>query len=228
MRPARWAFISAITIILTEELTMGGGTGFGVSRFSKTRGFTFALICVASLAAGCSKSEPETKADNGVLDTSRLPRLSGAKEIFASPASTMFTSTDPVPQAADALEKALAAAGWQKYVAPHTAYSQEAALRILSLKKGAQGLSVMITVAPAQKNATSVQYSAIALSGDLPFEKDATDIEFDPNRSLLTLITAQPIDKTLDFYRKELAIISLKTWRTLPTSVLNEAFFLAG
>jgi len=191
---------------------MGGGTVFGVSKFTKTRGFTFAIICLAVLAAGCSKSEPDNKADKGVLDTSRLPRLSGAKEVFASPASTMFTSTDPVPQAADAVDKALAAAGWQKYVAPHTATSQEAALRILSLKKGAQGLSVMITVAPAQKNATSVQYSAIALKNDLPFEKDATDIEFDPNRPLLTLVTAAPIDKTLDFYRKELAPLGWSLW----------------
>src|SRR5665213_3515692 len=211
-RLARRVFISVITIILTEELTMGGGTVFGVSKFTKTRGFTFAIICLAVLAAGCSKSEPDNKADKGVLDTSRLPRLSGAKEVFASPASTMFTSTDPVPQAADAVDKALAAAGWQKYVAPHTATSQEAALRILSLKRGAQGLSVMITVAPAQKNATSVQYSAIALKNDLPFEKDATDIEFDPNRPLLTLVTAAPIDKTLDFYRKELAPLGWSLW----------------
>jgi hypothetical protein len=188
---------------------MGGDTGFGTSKLSKTRGFTFAVICLAALAAGCSKSEPQ---DTGILDTSRLPRLSGAKEIFASPASTMFTSTDPVPQAADAVNKALIAAGWQKYVAPHTATSQNATLRILSLKKGAQGLSVMITVAPAQKNATSVQYSAIALKNDLPFEKDATDIEFDPNRPLLTLITAEPIDKTLDFYRKELAPRGWSLW----------------
>jgi hypothetical protein len=212
MRPARRDFISAITIILTEELIMGGDTGFGVSKLSKTRGFTFALICLAALTAGCSKSEPDNKADNGVLDTSRLPRLSGAKEIFASPASTIFTSTEQVPQAADAVDKALTAAGWQKYVAPHTAYSQNATLRTMSLKKGAQALSVMITVAPAQNNATSVQYSTIALKNDLPFEKDATDIEFDPNRPLLTLNTAEPIDKTLDFYRKELAPRGWSLW----------------
>src|SRR5665213_2551390 len=95
-------------------IAMGGGTVFGVSKFTKTRGFTFAIIFLAALAGGCSKSEPDTKADNGVLDTSRLPRLSGAKEVFASPASTMFTSTEPVPQAADAVDKALAAAGWDR------------------------------------------------------------------------------------------------------------------
>ena len=74
----------------------------------------------------------------------------------------------------------------------------------MSLKKGSQALSVFITIAPAQNNATSVQYGALALKNDLPFPKDAADIEFDPNRPLLTLVTAEPIEKTLDFYRKEL------------------------
>ena len=44
----------------------------------------------------------------------------------------------------------------------------------MSLKKGARRLSVFITVAPAQNNATSVQYTAIALKNDLPFAKDAS------------------------------------------------------
>ena len=77
--------------------------------------------------------------------------------------------------------------------------------RTLSLKKGPLALGVFITVAPAQGNATSVQYNAVPLKNDVPFPKDATNIEFDPNRPLLTLVSAEPIDKTLDFYRKELA-----------------------
>ena len=96
------------------------------------------------------------------LDTSRLPRVAGAKEVFASPATTIFTSPDSVAQTADTLDKALAAGGWQKYVAPNTAYSQDPKMRTMSLKRGAQAISVFITVAPAQGNATSVQYSAIA------------------------------------------------------------------
>src|SRR5665213_626730 len=131
---------------------------------------------------------------------------------FCHPASTIFTSPDSVAKTADTVDKALAAAGWQKYIAPHTAYSQDEKQRQMSLKKGSQVLSVFITVAPAQNNATSVQYGALALKNDLPFAKDATDIEFDPNRPLLTLVTAEPIDKTLDFYRKELSDRGWALW----------------
>ncbi|MGB6818929.1 MAG: serine hydrolase domain-containing protein [Pseudolabrys sp.] len=40
--------------------------------------------------------------------------------------------------------------------------------------------------------ATSVQYNAVVLKNDLPFSKDASNIEFDPNKPLLTLISGEP------------------------------------
>ncbi len=189
---------------------MGGDKDFGLTKRGKSRGFMFAMICLTALAGGCSKSDKET--DSKVFDTSRLPRVTGAKEVFASPASTIFTSPNAVAQTADTVDKALAAAGWQKYVAPHTTYNQDDKLHTMSLKKGSQALSVMITIAPAQNNATSVQYGALPLKNDLPFAKDATDIEFDPNRPLLTLVTAEPVDKTLDFYRMELGSLGWSLW----------------
>jgi len=85
-------------------------------------------------------------------------------------------------------------------------------MRIMSLKKGPQALNVFITVAPAQNNATSVQYSALPLKTDLPFSKDASNIEYSPERPLLTLVTAEPVDKTLDFYRKELGARGWSLW----------------
>jgi hypothetical protein len=188
---------------------MGGDKRFATKR-GTSRGFAFAMVCLAALAAGCSKSDKET--DNGVFDTSRLPRVSGAKEVFASPASTIFTSPDPVAKTAETVDKALAAVGWQKYIAPHTAYSQHEKMRQMSLKKGSLALSVFITVAPAQNNAISVQYGALTLKNDLPFTKDAADIEFDPNRPLLTLVTTEPLEKTLDFYRTELGTLGWSLW----------------
>ena len=180
----------------------------GNKRFGIARGGLFAAICLAMLAAGCSKSE---QADT-TFDTSRLPRVAGAKQIFASAATTIFTSPDSVAQTADSVDKALAAGGWQKYVAPNTAYTTDPTLRTMSLKKGTQALSVFITIAPAQNNATSVQYAAVALKTDLPFTKDATNIEYSPDRPLLSLITAEPADKTLDFYRKELGARGWSLW----------------
>jgi hypothetical protein len=167
-----------------------------------------AIICFGVFAAGCSKSEQ----DDGKFNTSKLPRVTGAKEIFASPATTNFTSPDSVAQTADTVEKALAGLGWQKYIAPNTAYANDPSMRIMSLKKGHDALSVYISVAPAQNNATSVQYSGIPLKTDLPFTKDATNIEYSPERVLLTLTTAEPLDKTLDFYRKELGAVGWSMW----------------
>jgi len=175
---------------------------------ARARNLLAAFVCVLTLA-GCSKSEPQS---DGTLNTSKLPRIAGAKEIFASPASTIFTTPNPVAQTADTLDKALAADGWQKYVAPHTSVASDANQRIVSLKKGPFALGVFITVAPAQGNATSVQYNAVPLKNDLPFPKDATNIEFDPNKPLLTAISGEPIEKTLDFYRKELAPLGWSLW----------------
>ncbi|MFZ0624420.1 MAG: hypothetical protein WAM76_20765 [Pseudolabrys sp.] len=167
-----------------------------------------AFFCILVLATGCSKSE---KSD-GTLDTSRLPRVAGAKIVFSSPASTIYMSPDSVAKTADTVDKALASDGWQKYVAPATSVSTNEDQRTLSLKKGPQAIGVFITVAPAQGNATSVQYNVLALKNDLPFAKDATSIEFDPNKPLLTLVSGEAIEPTLDFYRKELGPLGWSLW----------------
>ena len=201
---------------------MGDDTKFGTTRHGNSRGLILTLACLATLAGGCNdeskdagKAKAETvnpKPDTDAFDTSRLPRVAGAKEVFASPATTIFTSADPVAQTADTVEKALAAAGWQEYVAPNTARATNPDQRIVSLKRGARGLSVFITIAPAQNNATSVQYAAVALKNDLPFPKDGSQIEYSPDRPLLTAVTAMPVEQTLAFYRKELASRGWSLW----------------
>jgi hypothetical protein len=179
----------------------------------KSRSLMFTLACLSVMAAGCNESKTEGPAtDSGVFDASKLPRVTGAKEVFASQATTIFTSPDPVAQTADTLGKALAAAGWQRYIAPNTAYANDPNMRMMSLKKGTQALSVFISIAPAQNNATSIQYSALPLKTDLPFTKDADNIEFSPERVLLTLSTAEPMDKTLEFYRKEMTARGWALW----------------
>ena len=190
---------------------MRGTKRLSTTRRATVRGVLLAFMCVSLLAGGCSKAEKAEQADV-TFDTSRLPRVTGAKEIFASAATTIFTSPASVAQTADTVDKALAAGGWQKYSAPFTATSNDSTRWIMSLKKGQQALNVFISIAPAQGNATSVQYAAIALKTDLPFTKDASNIEYSPDRPLLTLVTAEPVDKTLDFYRKELGERGWSLW----------------
>ena len=188
----------------------GSRTRFGQAPLS----LFLALLCILLLETACSKSEKSDSAaeTSQTLDTSRLPRVAGAKVIFSSPASTIFTSSEPVAQTAGTVDKALVAEGWQKYAAPNTSVSQDESQRSLSLKKGPLALGVYISVAPAQGNATSVQYNAVPLKNDVPFPKDATNIEFDPNKPLLTLVSADPVDRTLDFYRRELGTLGWSLW----------------
>lgn len=206
-----------------------GDTEIGSSTRYISSGLVAAFTCLAIAVSGCSKSDAEKsekleksekaveaeKADNGQLDTSRLPRVNGAKEVFASPATSIFTSPNPVTQTADAVEQSLAAAGWQRYVAPNTARASDPNMRMTTLKKGTQALSVFVTVAPAQNNATSVQYAVIPLKTELPFIPEADNIEYSPDRPLLTLMTGEPLDKLLKFYRKELSVRGWSLWPQL-------------
>lgn len=199
---------------------MRDSTQFGTADLNAARGSAFALICLAMLATGCSKSEtasdtPPTSGAHdasGSLDTSRLPRVAGAKETFASAATTIYTAPTSIEQTADAIGKALAAAAWQRYVSPSSAQTDNPNLRNMTFKKGPQALNVFITLAPAQGNATSVNYTAAALAHDLPFPKDASDIAFDPSAPQLNLVTANDIDSTLKFYRKELGALGWPLW----------------
>jgi hypothetical protein len=83
---------------------MQGNVRDGIAR-------TFLFVCLLGLLlAGCFNSDTA----DGPLDTSRLPRVAGAKEVFATPQSTIFTSPNSIAQTGDAVEKALADGGWQK------------------------------------------------------------------------------------------------------------------
>lgn len=186
----------------------------GNARDGNARKFLFVCL-LGLLLAGCFN----TNTADGPLDTSRLPRVTGAKEVFASAATTIFTSPDSIAETAEAVAKALAEGGWQSYVAPFTARSNDPSMRTMSLKKGPQAVSVSILLAPAQGNATSVTYTAVALAQNLPFTKDARNVEYDPNRPLLTLVTGASVDNTLDFYRQELGTLGwslLYPWISKP------------
>jgi hypothetical protein len=151
-------------------------------------------------------------AADGELDTSRLPRISGATDTYVSAVTTIFVSPESVPQTVEATARALAAVGWQRYDAPFSSKEDSPDLEIMTLKKGAQGLNAFITIAPAQGNKTSVSYSAIPLKTDLPFPKDATSIEFDPERPYLACITSETPEAAMAFFNTELAARGWSAW----------------
>jgi len=107
-------------------------------------------------------------------DASRLPRLAGARELFASKLTTSFVVRESVGEAAEATRALLAADGWQPHRARVAANALPDKLTIMNFRKGAQGLNVFITVAPAQGGATSIQYTPIAIETN-PFSPKVAD-----------------------------------------------------
>lgn len=147
------------------------------------------------------------------LDTSLVPRVAGAKEIYASPATTIYALPDPVLQAADETDKALAADGWRRYLPPNSERSKDSDQQILDFKKGPQALTALITTPPGGAKTANVNYVAVTLANDLPFPPDATDIAFNPNTPFLSCVSGQPNEANLDFFRNTLGALG---WSPAP------------
>jgi hypothetical protein len=174
---------------------------------SPSRTKLLALVLATVIAGAAAHA-----AADDAFDTSLLPQMEGSRQLFAMAPTTIYTSPESVAQAAAFTRDALAKIGWLEYVDPFSTRADFPTNKTLMFKNGWKGLSVFITVAPAQRNATSVQYTAVALENDLPFPKDAADIEFAPERPHLNLTTATPIDATLAFYRQELGALGWSLW----------------
>ena len=156
--------------------------------------FALALISTASALSPAA-------ADG--LDTGALPRVAGAKELYASPLSTIYAAPNPVAEAAAAAAKALAGDGWRQYAAANANEAKNADVQIMNFKKGPLALNVLVTKSDPATTA-NVNYTAKPLANDLPFPPEATDIAFDPNQPLLTCASSQPIAATLAFFNGQL------------------------
>jgi hypothetical protein len=170
----------------------------------------FALLFLAAIT--CGSTGHATAQGISDLDTTTLPRMNGAREIYANPHHTIFVSPDPLPTTAAYVRIALSSQGWQEYGRPFSAKAESPMHQTMELKRGRQALSVFVSVAPAQGNAITVSYTAIVLANDLPFPKNATEIEFDTSRPHLNAVTAAPLDETLNFFRQELAGLGWALW----------------
>jgi hypothetical protein len=177
-----------------------------------------AFACLAAIAtAGVAVAQDAPKPDvpkwfADMLDSSTLPRIPGSIALFENRVTTSFVVRDKVADASEATRALLAAEGWQQYVAPFTAHTLDANHSIMSFKKGWQALSVYIGVAPAQGGATTIQYTPVVAENDLPFPKDATKIEYAPERPLLICMTAETAENTQAFFVKALGEIGYSEW----------------
>ena len=133
-------------------------------------------------------------------DASKLPRLSGSIEIYASPDMAIYKTSGEADAVAKSARAALEMEGWRPFVAIGTNPQNPPSLAQQFLKKDGVALSVFTTLAPGQGNAPTVQYTFQPIAIDLPFPKDAKGIEFEGNRP--ELITRSP--GTLDAVKEEM------------------------
>jgi hypothetical protein len=103
---------------------------------------------------------------SGELDMTTLPKFDDAEILFEGDTSVIYVSAADIETVAAFSRANLAEMGWELVTQPGTDVLDTPDLKQYTFRKDGQGLSVFITVAPAQDNKTSVQYSPTLLVGD--------------------------------------------------------------
>jgi hypothetical protein len=167
----------------------------------------------ACLCAGLLASFWAASAAADALDTSRLPHIAGAKEIYASAPTTIYAVPDSVASTAQATDQALAGEGWRKYLPPNATQDNNSDQQILTFKKGSQAFTALITTPPGGLKTANLNYVALILANDLPFPVDAADIAYSPDTPYLSCVSAQPVAALRNFFSNELGALG---WTLAP------------
>ena len=97
---------------------------------ARSRVRLFALVCAAALSIGC-----ESALAAFAVDTSRLPRITGSREVFASQKSTSFITRESVTRAFELTAGELINDDWQPFDDPTAARTSDSNTRTMSFKK---------------------------------------------------------------------------------------------
>ena len=102
-----------------------------------------------------SLAAPEAfAAPSSEVSVPTLPRYAGSTAIFEQDAIAIYLTADDVARVAEETLSLLQAAGWQGRLTAETP-----AMKHLTFDQGANELTVMVSIAPAQGNKTTIQYS---------------------------------------------------------------------
>lgn len=144
---------------------------------------------------------------HGNIDLRALPQMADAEEGFVAPNTLIYFSPSGVAEVAKFTRQELTAQGWHEYTRPNTSSADNADMQTLSFIQNGLELSSFISVAPAQDNKTSVQYSLIPLALDMPIPDDATKVEFDASQPYLGFQSPVSPDTLVEFYRTEMTAL---------------------
>lgn len=150
--------------------------------------------------------------NHGNVELSSLPVVKGAESVFANPITAIYSTKEPVGKVTAATKELLTKAGWTAYGENNLGDEQ----KIFNLKKNAILLNVMISVAPAQNNQTSIMMNVSLMPADLPAPADAKELQFTPMFKTLSLQTAMDYEAVGKFYQTELG---KKGWKSTAPEV---------
>jgi hypothetical protein len=180
------------------------------------------LLAAASLALVIC-SPVASRADDGMVDVTRLPRLEGAvpDEGQRDPQyHFIYRVPGSLPDTISAIEKLLAADGWVRYAKPFEQSDRNAAF-----KKGAQGLTLFYMTDGSRRDRSAISFTAERLYVNLPFPDGATEIAYQHTRPYLSAVTAAPVDDDLAFFNKELVALG---WSPLSAEKIKANYPDAG
>lgn len=151
-----------------------------------------------------------TFARYGNVALTSLPVPTGAKQVFAFPATVMYTTDAPVKETAEQCRELMLKAGWTPYGgAGSTAYYRQNAVQVL----------VNIMSAPGQGGKTAITFTSNLLSLDLPAFPEAIDFRYTDMTTEVTFDTKSSPQDVAGFYRKALAATGWKATTDEPLTI---------
>lgn len=146
----------------------------------------------------------------GNIPLTALPVPKGAKQVYAFPATIMYTTEAPVKETAEQCRDLMLKAGWTPYgSASTTAYYRQNAVLVM----------VNVMSAPGQGGKTAITYTSSLLSLALPAFPDAIDFRYTDMTSELSFDTNATLEAVTDFYRKALATEGWKATTEEPVAI---------
>ena len=106
-----------------------------------------ALVCAAAFTVACDNALASF-----AVDTSRLPRISGAREVYSSQSSTSFITRESIGRAFELTATALINDDWQPYDDPSTPRTSDARIRMSFKKEGRAGARHRHLAFPGQRD----------------------------------------------------------------------------
>jgi hypothetical protein len=161
------------------------------------------VVSVTTSEAGKPGAPPRSRVslmNFGNVRLTTLPVVKGAKSLFVSEATAMYVC-DPAPaDTAKATRALLIDAGWE----PYGSLDNPPDSVMMTFKRNAVQIQANIGVAPGQGGKTSVMYSALLLSADIPAPATAQELQFVDSQKTLRFTSMDGFGEVASYYQREL------------------------